>query len=74
MTSLEVKLSISGAELLALQKLAGTVDDLVRLRSTARTIVKTTLINAAAAAESCLNGMAGDIEIAESSIDEQKEL
>lgn len=74
MTSLEIKVSLSGAELLALKKLAGTEDDVTRLRATARTIIKTTLANAASAMEACLEGRAGDIELGDNSVEEQKEL
>lgn len=74
MNSLEIKVHLSGAELEALQKLSGVIDDPTRLRQTARTVLKTTLLNMATAMSACLEGRAGDIEVGENSIEEQQKL
>lgn len=74
MTSLEIKIHLSGAELEALCKLSNTPDDPTRLRATARTVLKTTLLNMASAMNACLEGRAGDLEVGENSLEEQKEL
>ncbi len=77
MNSLEIKISLSGDELKALQILASTPDDVIKLRKTARTIFKMTLRNMKTAVESCLNGEIGGIELEpekESAVEEAKKL
>lgn len=70
MTSIEIKLSISGEKLESLRLIAGTIDDKEKLRARARIIFNTALDGMALAMKDCLAGRISSLEEIE---EEEKE-
>lgn len=63
MTSLEIKISVSGEHLETLRALAGNLDDVAKIRQTARMIFFQSLDNMKIAVSACLEGEVGDIDV-----------